>query len=179
MRKSTRVFFTSILGVALVAPIQTSPAVAAITAATVSPALSVGTGTVQVFGSSTQTFTNPSVGNPLVLAPLANKARTLFYVQNNGSISTPAFNVTISLTDSSTITSVKRCDVGVLFIAAGVCASGSATAIPMTPGVVATISSLMAPNTFYNLELITEKKTTATIDLSVLTSQLGTRTINS
>jgi len=178
VRKSTRVFFTSILGVALVAPIQTSPAVAAITAATVSPALSVGTGTVQVFGSSTQTFTNPSPA-PLLLGPLENKDRSLFYAQNNGTISTPAFNVTISLTDSSTITSVKRCDVGVLFIAAGVCASGSATAIPMTPGVVATISSLMAPNTFYNLELITEKKTTATIDLSVLTSQLGTRTINS
>jgi hypothetical protein len=37
----------------------------------------------------------------------------------------------------------------------------------------------MAPNTFYDIQIIGNKNETATIDLSVLTSQLGTRTINS
>ena len=78
------------------------------------------------------------------------------------------------------LTSLQRCDVGVLFTAtAGVCASGTATTISITAGVLTTITLLMAPNTFYNLQIIAGAAGTATIDLSVSTSQLGTRTINS
>lgn len=62
---------------------------------------------------------------------------------------------------------------------AGVCASGATTTIAISAGTLTTIILLMAPNTFYDIQIIGNKNETATIDLSVLTSQLGTRTINS
>ncbi len=177
MNKLSRALFTAVLGVALVAPSQISPAAAAISADTVSSALSTTTGTVRIYGSLTQTFTNPSIGNPLSLTELAKDG--YFYIQNNGSISTPAFNVTITL-DTGSITSLKRCNVGVVFTGVGACASGTATTMTLPSlGVLTTYTLTMAPTTFYNLELIGSKTATATINLSVRTSQLGTRTINS
>jgi hypothetical protein len=175
--KLSRALFTAVMGATLVAPIQLSPAEAATSATVLSSTLSMTSGTVRIYGSSTQTFTNPSVGNPLSLSLSKNAAKS-FYFQNNGEISTPAFKVTITLS-AGTITSFKRCDVGVLFASAGVCASGSATTIAITGGALTTITLIMAPSTFYNLQIIAGANATATVDLSVLTSQLGTRTINS
>ena len=78
------------------------------------------------------------------------------------------------------INSAERFDVGVVFTATdGVCESGTATTIAISVGIPTTITLLMAPNTFYDIQIIGNKNETATIDLSVLTSQLGTRTINS
>jgi hypothetical protein len=165
------------MGAALVAPIQLSPAEAVTGATAFSSTLSMTSGTVRIYGSSTQTFTNPSLGNPLSPTLVANKANS-FYIQNNGSISTPAFNVTITLSAGS-ITSLKRCGVGVLFTSAGVCATSTPTTIAITAGTLTTITLLMAPSTFYNLQLIGSKSATASLDFSALTSQLGTRTINS
>ena len=174
--KVSRALITAVMGAALVAPIQLSSAEAAITAGAVSSTLSMGTGTVRIYGSATQTFTNPSIGNPLSL-PIAKNTAKNFFIQNNGSISTPAFRMTITMT--GTLTSLQRCDVGVLFSAAGVCASGAATTITIAKNTLTTITLLMAPNTFYNLQLKGTAAETVSIDHSVLTSQLGTRTINS
>lgn len=178
MSKLSRALFTAVMGAALVAPIQVPSAEAAISAASVSSTLSLGSGTVRIYGSATQTFTNPSIGNPLSLS-VSGKIG-YFYIQNNGEISTPAFKMTITLSAGS-ITTLKRCDVDVLFTTtAGVCASGTATTIAITAGTLTTITLLMAPTTFYNLELTnSNKNVTATVDLSVNTSQLGTRTVNS
>jgi hypothetical protein len=165
------------MGAALVAPIQLSPAEAVTRATALSSTLSMTSGTVRIYGSSTQTFTNPSIGNPLSLSLSQNTAKS-FYIQNNGAISTPAFKLTITLS-SGTITSLKRCNVGVLFTATGVCATSIPTTIAITAGTLTTITLLMAPSTFYNLQIIAGANATATINLSVLTSQLGTRTINS
>jgi hypothetical protein len=175
--KLSRALFTVAVGATLVAPIHLSSAEAAIRATAVSSGLSATSGTLGIYGSSAQTFINPSIGNPLSLSLSKNTAKS-FYIQNNGSISTPAFKVTITLS-AGTITSLKRCDVGVLF-SAGVCASGAtATTIVITAGTLTTITLLMAPTTFYNLLITAGANATATIDLSVSTSQLGTRTINS
>ncbi len=164
------------MGVVLMAPIQLSSAEAAISASAVSSTLSLETGTVRIYGSATQTFTNPSIGNPLSLAIAKNTAKN-FFIQNNGSISTPAFRMTITMTGS--LTSLQRCDVGVLFSSAGVCASGTTTGITISKNTLTTITLLMEPNTFYNLQLKGSAGETVSIDHSVLTSQLGTRTINS
>lgn len=177
MNKVSRALITAVMGAALVAPIQLSSAEAAINAAAVSSTLSLGTGTVRIYGSLTPTFTNPSIGNPLSLALAKNKTRD-FSIQNNGSLSTSAFRMTITMT--GVINSAERCDVGVLFTATdGVCASGTATTIAISAGTLTTITLLMAPNTFYDIQIIGNKNETATIDLSVLTSQLVTSTINS
>lgn len=177
MNKTARALFTAVMGAALVAPIQLSSAQAAINAAAVSSSLSLNTGTVRIYGSLNQTFINPAIGNPLSLKVTAKNEP--FYIQNNGSLSTPAFNAIIALS-AGAITSLNRCDVGVLLSAPGVCASGTLTSIAITAGTFTTILLTMAPNTFYNFEVNTSTKgPTATIDLSVLTSQLGTRTINS
>ena len=177
MSKLSSALFVAAMGAALVAPIQLSPAEAATSTTALSSTLSVTSGTVRIYGSSTQTFINPSIGNPLSLSLIKSTAKP-FYVQNNGEIATPAFKVTITLS-AGTITSLKRCDVGVLFASAGVCASGSPTTIAITAGTLTIITLLMAPTTFYNLQIIASASATATIGLSVLTSQLGTRTINS
>lgn len=178
MNKASRALFTAVMGAALVAPIQLSSAVAAINATAVSGALSFSSGAVQIYGSATQTYTNPSTGNPLSLG-VSGKTE-LFYVQNNGTLSASAFNVTISVSAGSII-SLKMCGAGVLFTStAGVCQSGTATTIPITSGVPVTISVMIAPNSFYNLELNTSNKNvTATINLSVDTSQVVKRITNS
>ena len=80
---------------------------------------------------------------------------------------------------TGTLTSLQRCNAGVLFSSAGVCASGTATTIAIAKNTLTTITLLMAPNTFYNLQLNGNTTETVSINLSVLTSQLGTRTINS
>ncbi len=180
MSKLSRALFTVVLGVALVAPSQSSPAAAAISAAAASSALSTATGTVRIYGSTNQTFTNPAEGDPFRLGSLQPNKNDRFYIQNNGSISTPAFKMKIELASDPTITSLMRCDVGVLFTeTAGECASGTATTIAITEGVLTTITLLMAPNTFYNLEIEADRETSGQVSLSVRTSQLGTRTINS
>jgi hypothetical protein len=176
--KLSRALFAAAMGATLVAPIQLSPAEAAISATAVSSGLSMTSGTERIYGSSAQTYINPSIGNPLSLSIVKNTAK-YFYIQNNGSNSTPAFKMTITLSAGS-ITSLKRCDVGVLFTSAGVCATGAtATTIAITAGTLTTITLIMAPTTFYNLQIIAGASATATIDLSVSTSQLATRTINS
>ena len=175
VNKFSRALITAVMGAALVAPIQLSSAEAAITAGAVSSTLSLGTGTVRIYGSATQTFTNPSIGNPFSLPIVKNTAKN-FFIQNNGSISTPAFRMTITMTGTPTL---QRCNVGVLFSSAGVCASGTATTITISRNTLTTITLLMAPNTFYNLQLKGSAAETVSINLSVLTSQLGTRTINS
>lgn len=170
MKQVRKVLLAGVVGASLLAPIYLTPAYAVAKSQVNSSAQSISTGAVKIFATATQTFTNPGVA-----FSIAAKGVNHFYVENGGTISTPAFNMTI--TQSGTLTYLKRCDVGVLFTGTSTCATGSPTTITITTNTLTALTLTFAPSTWYEFEI--SSKSATQIDTSVLSSQIGTHTYNS
>ena len=169
MKQVRNVLLAGVVGASVLAPIYLAP-VYAVDNARASSTQSVGSGKVQIFATATQTFSNPGAGFSTPAKGVNN-----FYVENGGTILTPAFNMNI--TQSGALTYLKRCDVGVLFTGTSTCATGSPTTIAISINTLTALTLTFAPSTWYEFEI--SSKSATQIDTSVLSSQIGTHTYNS
>jgi hypothetical protein len=168
-------FFVSFVALT---PISISPALAAASATSVSPsATSFSTGTFKAFATATQTFTNPLAA--LVLSMSANNPK-IFYIENGGTINQTAITMTISLSPNGAITNLRNCPQGVLFATATSCVGGvTLTTNTPTSGTPKVYTMNISANSWYAFELTETKSSTATISVSVASTQIATFTQNS
>jgi hypothetical protein len=169
-------FFVAFLSLT---PISISPALAAASARSVSPsATSFSTGTFIAFATASKTFTNPLAA--LSLSGVSAGVAKPFYIENGGTINQNAITMTISLTASAAITNVRNCPVGVLFATPTSCVGGvTLTTNNPTAGVAKVYTMSIPANTWYEFELTASKNCTATISVSVASTQIATFTQNS
>jgi hypothetical protein len=167
-----------LLGFIALSPISISPALASVQASSVSPtATSFATGTFQAYATTTQVFTNPLA--PLSTAMTANTPK-VFYIENGGTINQTAITMTISLTANGAITNVRNCPQGVKFATTTSCVGGvTLTTNTATAGVAKVYTMNISAGSWYAFELTETKNATATISVSVASSQIATFTLNS
>ena len=177
-RGDVRIVLTAaVVGATLLAPIQLTPSNAAANS-TASATGSVSTGTLKVFATATQTFTNPAAA--LSLSVPSKNTAVNFFLENGGTETSTGYTITITLSAGS-INSVKYCPIGVLFSGSGTCASGSVTTIAsITSGTAKAVTATFGANNFYAMQIVVSaNNTTATIGTSVLSSQAVSGTTNS
>jgi len=167
-----------LLGFIALSPISISPALASVRATSVSPsATSFTTGIFRAYATATQIFTNPSA--PLSLSMTANSPK-VFYVENGGTIGQTAITMTITLTANGVITNLRNCPVGVKFATTTTCVGGvTMTTNTPTAGVAKVYTISIPANSWYAFELTETKNATATISVSVASTQIATFTQNS
>ena len=153
------------MGVMTIAPIVAPLASAATTAAT-SNVLSVSSGTVQVFATAAQTFTNTGVA---LSTSISNGTPKNFFINNSGSLSMSRFTLTITLPNSSNVSAFRRCNLNVSFTGTNTCASGSPTVVTNPVSGSATNYTLSLPaNSYYSFQIVQNK--TGTLTVSTLAS---------
>lgn len=174
MKQVRYAILAGLMGASLLAPIYLTPVYAVTKAQAVSSAQSVGSGAVEIYPTATQTFTNP--GAALVVANGANKD---FWVESGGTLSSPQFNMT--LTTTGNLTSLKRCNVGVLFTGPSTCASSTPTTITISKNTLTTLSLTMTASTWYEFQMTSTGGAgkPVTVSTAVLSSQIGLHTYNS
>ena len=150
------------MGAIILAPIQPPAANAA--AALTSNVLSVGSGTIRVFASNTQTFTSTGVG---LSTGITNGTAQTFFVNNGGTLMPLRFTMTISLPKSANISAFRRCELNVAFTGANTCATGSPTPITFPGSGSASTYELPLPGSgFYSFQILQNKTGTMTVDTS-------------
>ena len=148
------------MGVMTIAPIVAPPASAGTTAAT-SNVLSVSSGTVQVFATAAQTFTNTGVA---LSTSISNGTPKNFFINNSGSLSMSRFTLTITLPNSSNVSAFRRCNLNVSFTGTNTCASGSPTVVTNPVSGSATSYTLSLPaNSYYSFQIVQNKTGTLTV----------------
>ena len=177
-RGDVRIVLTAaVVGATLLAPIQLTPSNAA-ASSKASATGSVSTGTLKVFATATQTFTNPAAALSLS-APTKNQP-TNFFVENGGTETATGYTITLTPNTGSIVT-LKYCPLGVNFSGNGTCASGSATSVSgITSGVGKAIAITFPSSNYFAFQVVTNQNSnTVTIATSVLSSQAVSGTTNS
>lgn len=148
------------MGVITIAPIVAPSASAGTTAATAN-VLSVSSGTVRVFATAAQTFTNTGVA---LSTSISNGTAKNFFINNSGSLSMSRFTLTITLPNSSNVSAFRRCNLNVSFTGTNTCASGSPTVVTNPVSGSATSYTLSLPaNSYYSFQIVQNKTGTLTV----------------
>jgi len=150
------------MGALILAPIQ-PPTAFATTAVAKNSTLSVSTGSLILFTSAAQTFTNTGVQFTTIVN---GGARKNFYINNSGSFSLSRFTLTITLPINSNVSTFRRCDLNVDFSAPTTCATGSTTNVSITPGSAVTYTLPTTPNSFYVFQIVQNKTGTMHVDVT-------------
>ena len=152
----------AVMGALILAPIQ--PLIAQATVAIAgNTTLAVNSGSLIVFASGTQTFTNPGIA---FSTSVTNGIKT-FYINNSGDFDVSRFTLTITLPNNSHVSSFKRCAVNVAFIGNNSCASGSSITATITPGSAVTYVLALPKNGFYSFQISQNKTGTMVVSTSV------------
>ena len=151
---------------ALILALTQPPASFATTAVAKNNTLSVTTGSLIVFATGAQTFTNTGVPYSGIIG---NGTVRTFHINNSGTLSVSRFTLTITLPTNSNISAFRRCAVNVTFTGTNTCASGSSTNVTQPSSGVATVYSLPLPaNGFYSFQIVQNK--VGTLGISTLVS---------
>ena len=150
----------AVMGVALVAPIQ-PPVASATPAATTDHILTINSGSIQVFATATQTFTNTGTA---FSTSLTNGTAKTWFVNNGGNLTVSRFLMTITLPNNSNISAFRRCGLNIAFTGNNVCASGSSTTLTNpTSGVSMTYTISLPGSGFYSFQIVQNKSGTMTV----------------
>ena len=153
IRRIASTLVAAAMGAVIIAPIQ--PLTANATSALAqNNTLSVSTGSLIIFPSGAQTFTNTGIAYS---STVSNGIAKNFFVNNSGTFTTSGFAMIILLPSNSNVSAFKRCNINVAFTGTGTCASGSATTVAITPGSSTTYSLPIAPNSFYAFQIVQNK----------------------
>lgn len=164
----------AVMGALILAPIQ--PLIAQATVATAGNTTQVvKSGSLIVFASANQTFTNPGIAFSVAVT---NGIKT-FYINNSGDFDVSRFTLTISLPSGSNVSSFKRCDVNVAFIGNNTCASGSTTTAAITPGSPTTYLLALPKNGFYSFQISQNKSGTMVVSTSASLAHITNSTTSS
>jgi hypothetical protein len=176
LRKRRSALFGFLLAFIALTPISISPAIAA-ASATATGTVSFSTGTFKTFATATQTFTNPGAALSLTVAANTPKA---FFVESGGTINQTAYTMTITNTGGGTIPKLLNCPINVTFATTTTCTGGvGTTTTAMTLGTAKTFTISFPANSWFEFELTCSKAGTASISVSVSSSQISTFTQNS
>ena len=166
-------------GVIVLAPVQSAEA--ALKAKVSINSLSIQTGRLLVFATSTQTFSNPMTALSLtaglktkVSKDDPDKSESFFWVNNGGNLTVSRFTMTITLPLNANVAAFSRCDLNVFFIAANTCASGTPTTLldPVS-GTARTYVLTLPGYGFYSFQLDQNKAGTLTVSTSASLSYVS------
>lgn len=150
----------------------TQPSASYATSATAkNTTLSVSTGSLILFASATQTYTNTGIQFTTIVS---SGNRKNFYVNNSGSFSLSRFTMKITLPPSSSVSTFRRCNINVNFSGPSTCASGSTTNVSITPGSTVTYTLPTTPNSFYVFQIIQNKNGAMNVDVTASTAYITT-----
>lgn len=153
IRRIASTLVAAVVGAVIIAPIQ--PLAANATSAQAkNNTLSISTGSLIIFASGTQTFSNTGIAYS---STVSNGTAKNFFVNNAGTFTTSGFAMIILLPANSNVSAFKRCNINVAFTGTGTCASGSTTTVAITPGSSTTYSLPIAPNSFYAFQIVQNK----------------------
>jgi len=168
----------AILGAISLTPISISPALAAI-AANVTATTSFSSGTFIAYAALPPfPASNPmgALGIPVSM----NVGKDFIIESDSRNLNINSFTMTISLGAAGAITNLKNCGQGILFSGStSTCISGGVTTNTPTAGSAKTYTLSLPANSFYEFQLLENRNTTATISVSVSSTQISTFTQNS
>jgi hypothetical protein len=163
------------MGAAIIAPIQ--PLTANATSALAqNNTLSVSSGSLIIFASASQTFTNTGVA---LSTTVSNGTAKTFFVNNSGSISTNAFAFIVTLPNNSNVSYFKRCAINVAFTGSNTCATGTPITVAMTPGVSTSYVLSLPSNSFYSYQIVQNKSGSMVVNTYANVTHAVTGTTNS
>lgn len=161
--KSTLRSSLALVTVGAISLAPTAPAFAAVTSRATATQ-SLGSGSVAVFASSAQSFTNTGVALSI---PITGNVAKNFWINNSGSLGLTKFTITVSLPTNSNVNSFRRCDLNVSFVGNNTCASGTVANFALTPGAAKSFSISLPAMGFYSFQIIQNKTGTMTVSTSV------------
>lgn len=166
----------AVMGALIVAPIQPLTAQAA-PAAKSQNVLSMTSGSILIFATATQTFTNTGAA---LSTSVSNGVAKNFFVNNGGLLQVSRFVMTITLPNSSNISAFRRCAVNVSFTGSNTCASGSPVALTTPVSGTATNYLISLPGSgYYAFQIVQNKTGTMTVNTSSNLSFVTGRTTHS
>lgn len=163
------------MGALILAPIQPTTAFAT-TAQAKNTTLSISSGSLILFASGTQTFSNTGV---IYSSTVSNGVAKNFFINNSGSFTISRFTLTITLPATSNVSAFRRCNINVSFTGTNVCASGSSTTQTITPGSAVTYVLSMAPNSYYSFQVVQNRTGAITVATSANSAFITTGITNS
>lgn len=173
---STSSLLVAVMGALIIAPITQPIANAGATAGATQTNLQIQTGTVSIFASAVQTFTNSQ--NELSVS-VANGVAKTFWVNNSGNLDASQFSMTINLPNKSNVATFKRCAVNASFTGTNACSSGSPINVAITPGSSSTYTLPLSAGSFYSFQIVQNKAGLMTVSTAVNTANLTTGNFNS
>lgn len=165
------------MGALILAPIQ-PPSAFATTAVAKNNTISISSGSLIVFATGSQSFTNTGIAYSTALS---NGTVRTFHINNSGSLTVSRFTMTITLpAANSNVSAFRRCAVNVSFTGTNTCATGSPVVVTAPVHNIATTYTLSLPATgFYSFQIIQNKAGTMVVSVSASLSNVSGATTNS
>ena len=133
---------------------------------------SVNSASIIAYATDSTTGTNPNGAN---LTLLNSNVPQYFYIRNTGTVEILALTLNISYSTTPAKRSLLHCPQNVLFSAVSTCSTGTSTLI----STLGAITLNVLPGSWYAFEFDPKKVTTATISVSVASSQIRSATTTS
>lgn len=165
------------MGALLLAPIQ-PPSALATSAVATNNTLSITSGSLIVFATGSQSFTNTGT---IFSTTLSNGTVRTFHINNSGTLSATRFLMTITLPSAnSNVSAFRRCAVNISFTGTNTCASGSPVTITHPIHNAATTYTLALPaNGFYSFQIVQNKSGTMLVSVSASLADVSGATSHS
>jgi hypothetical protein len=165
------------MGALLLAPIQ-PPIASATTAVAKNNTLSVTSGSLIVFATGSQSFTNTGIAYSTIVG---NGTVRTFHINNSGSLGVSRFTMTITLpAANSNVSAFRRCALNVSFTGTNTCATGSPVVVTDPVHNSATTYILTLPaNSFYSFQIVQNKAGSLVVSVTTSLSNVSGTTTNS
>lgn len=168
MSKTKASLAAVLMGAIFLPPIQLSPTYAALIAGS-SSTQSIQSGSVLVFASPAQSFSN--TGTAASIAVVGNVAKN-FWINNTGTEGVSRYTITITLPKNASVQAFRRCALNVSFVGNNTCASGGVSSFALTPGVAKTFVTTLPSMGFYSFQIVQNKSGTMEVDTLVSASHI-------
>jgi hypothetical protein len=163
--------------VSVLAITLTQSPIAAAASARMQQTLSVVSGNVRVFATTTQSFVPTGIA---LSTSIANGTAKTFFINNSGDLTVSRFTMTITLPNNSNISSFKRCAVNVSFTATNTCATGSPITLTNPVSDSATVYILSTPGPgYYSFQIIQNKTGSLVVATSASLANVASGVSNS
>ena len=165
------------MGALLLAPIQ-PPTASATSAVAKNNTLSVTSGSLIVFATGSQSFTNTGIAYSTIVG---NGTVRTFHINNSGSLGVSRFTMTITLpAANSNVSAFRRCALNVSFTGTNTCATGSPVVVTDPVHNSATTYILTLPaNSFYSFQIVQNKAGSLVVSVTTSLSNVSGTTTNS
>jgi len=176
IKKYKKTSFVAAVVSVLAISLTQSPIAGAAASAQTEHTLTVTSGVVKVFATTTQSFTPTGV----TLSAGITNSTTTFFVNNSGNLTVSQFTMTITLPNNSNISAFKRCALNVAFTGANLCAAGSPITLTQPDsGASGTYTISLSGSGFYSFQITQNKTGTMLVSTSASLQNVVTTISNS